>query len=1537
MHNPRSIFTAPRDFTKQPTDASTLPNAPPLARRRSTPDSRASFTVSAQIDASRAPPNALARHHSFQSPSNQIFVDRGSWNQQAPSSPLTARDNPLPPPPRPAPKTGDSPRTPQALGKKRSRAVALGGEFKEPSSEPKLKSIRVGPGPRHSHNRYSISSLERHPEPPSPLFFSHSPRPRPALPPRFSSSEAAASMLTKAKEVTGMKTVHLARGVLSASSPPSAPSRQSIDRASMDTLSTSGRMSPDITLEQEDASRVLGQIGILELLEQDQRPTFIVDVKDNANYGSGQLQIVFANSSLRACSGLLDLVSGREEPDAGSNGDSTATWVHFKTWLLSATSRGELLNAPLPSLKFVGITWSSSILRRRLRVISGKYSSEANDGTTLVQIPKGEISGITSLLESEAPAMTAPAILETNHTEPEDYFGDAASTPREIVPPIPDKNEIAPSIEVPGALHLDALNGIKSKSESDISETLESNPSAVNEFVLRAATAGNVDDFHSPERQAGFFDWTRLPDSADLPQHVQFARSIDWASTSLGPMETWSPDLRQMSNLIMASPHPAAMYWGSELVAIYNEAYVLLAGQKHPGLMGQPYSEAWAEIWHEVKDVFATARNTGEATMKDDDCLFIKRSDYLEETYFSWSIIPMVGGDGTVMGLYNPAFEKTRRKIAERRMLTLREVGERTATARDIKTFWQQVLQALKYNEFDTPFVLLYSVSDEPDSDSASINSSSIFGTRQCMLEGTLGVPEGHLSAPSQIDLKSGMEGFGPIFRETMKTGKPVVLDIGAGDLPDELLEGIDYRGFGDPCRSVVVCPIQPTTQETTLGFLAVGVNPRRPYDDDYSLFIGLLSRQLATSLASVVLFEEEIKRGQKAAKLAALDRIELSEQLAARTQEAIESETKFTRMAEFAPVGMFIADSEGHITYCNDTWYEITRVAKDLESTDRWVDAIKNEDQQLVRDLWHRVVDKQEPTTAEFRFKAPWEDPSGKRADTWVLFSVYPERYLEGGLKSVFGSLTNISKQKWAEGFQKQKMEEAVELKRQQENFIDITSHEMRNPLSAILQCADEISTTLQEFRNSDSETIESDLVSSNIDAAQTIALCAQHQKRIVDDVLTLSKLDSALLLVTPVDAQPLAVVQRALKMFEGELQTADIEMRFVVDDSYHSLALDWVRMDPSRVLQVLINLITNAVKFTTTQSRRIILVRIAASRDPPPHKEIDENDLDNVNYFPTRSKRDDMMRGSDWGSGEEVYIHFAVRDTGRGLTPEEKKLLFIRFSQASPRTHVQYGGSGLGLFISRELTELQGGEIGVASEAGKGSTFAFYVKARRSEAPDGDDQMGASNLVRMASDQKARVPSSQSTKGSALAPPKTRDFAREPSTSPNRRHEKSAKQAAPPDRSKDPLKVLIVEDNLVNQRVLQKQLRNMGCETYVANHGGEALDRLRESTYWRGNQRAPANGQTTKKRNSPGVAEGGKTEAIEISVVLMDQEMPVMDGLTCTRRIRELEGKGELVRHVPIIAVTANARSEQIETAMTAGMVSAELFPNMVHLRHL
>lgn len=240
---------------------------------------------------------------------------------------------------------------------------------------------------------------------------------------------------------------------------------------------------------------------------------------------------------------------------------------------------------------------------------------------------------------------------------------------------------------------------------------------------------------------------------------------------------------------------------------------------------------------------------------------------------------------------------------------------------------------------------------------------------------------------------------------------------------------------------------------------------------------------------------------------------------------------------------------------------------------------SVEPEDHETFHRDWKKLIEEKEEITSELRLKKPWIRKESKEADnTWILFLALPQLDDDGSIAKVFGCTTDISHFKWAESVQLNSRLQAEEAKRQQEAFIDMTSHEMRNPLSAIMLCADGIATSLLEIKcQAEPAIMTSDQIESNFEAAQTITLCAQHQKRIIDDVLTLSKLNSALLHVSPVQVQVESTIRRTLKMFDSEMKAHDLKVSFVVDESYETLQVDWVFCDPVRLTQVFINLLTN------------------------------------------------------------------------------------------------------------------------------------------------------------------------------------------------------------------------------------------------------------------------------------------------------------------------------------------------------------------------
>jgi PAS domain-containing protein len=512
----------------------------------------------------------------------------------------------------------------------------------------------------------------------SPLFFSsHTTRQRPVIQQGYSSSTATARMLNKARDEFGaVTTLKLARGSMSSVSSPPRSTATPGSIASFDRKSNI--QSPD-TRGKSPGMQILGTVGILELLEQDERPTFIIDVANPLNFRpGGPLIIIFANASLRGYDSILEMVTGKEVLD---NPGIVHDFPEFKSWALSFVKNNESMDVCLPSFTYGGLTWTCSTLRKRLRLISGSGNSIASGGGSSTSNAGGSTSTASSSLVERNRAPNVQPLGRSplvQLTEPSDYFGDVVTEEDPISRLTSQEQVLSPM------------------STDEITPPRQAMIAAQNPGLTREML-----NTRYPESSS--FDWTRLPMSAALPKHIQFARNVDWASTPLGPIESWGFDLRAMCNLIMGSPHPAAMYWGPEYIAIYNEAYIMLAGQKHPQLMGQSYKVAWAEIWDDIEDVFLNARLSGQSTMKDDDCLFIRRNEYYEESYFSWSIVPLVGEDGSVVGIYNPAFDKTRRRIAERRMLTLREIGDRTAAAREVKNFWSQVLKGLEYNGKSNP------------------------------------------------------------------------------------------------------------------------------------------------------------------------------------------------------------------------------------------------------------------------------------------------------------------------------------------------------------------------------------------------------------------------------------------------------------------------------------------------------------------------------------------------------------------------------------------------------------------------------------------------------------------------------------------------------------------------------------------------------------------------------------------------------------------------------------------------------------------
>jgi PAS domain-containing protein len=510
------------------------------------------------------------------------------------------------------------------------------------------------------------------------------------------------------------------------------------------------------------------------------------------------------------------------------------------------------------------------------------------------------------------------------------------------------------------------------------------------------------------------FDYTldTLPPAIKSNAHIDYFRSVNWADTPLGPLHSWSSDLRCMANMILSNKYPAVLFWGEDVTMLYNEHYVQLLGSLHP-CMGKSIRTEAPEHWVSFDPIVDHIKTTGEPVAESDMLLFIDRHGFMEETHWSFQFVPIIDRKGQITAYYQSFYEVTGHRLLERRVSSLVAMGSQSADARDFQSYWDTTLRSLTLNDKDVPFALLYAAERHASAEVPSLLSpGSVPPLARCTLKGAIGVSPNHPIAPTTIDINGDSYVFHPYLRQAAKSGKATIVQL--DDLPSSatILQGIKWRGYGDPCRIAIICPILPTTGEQVQGFLILGVNPRRPFDDEYQQFVQVMVRLLATSLASVALFEEEVRQRETAIVQAA----QIQEQLLAEIQL---KEKKFQRFAERSDVAIFITDAAGTYTYRNQRWYDLFGPASADDNTrDAWSKVASEEDIRHCESLFFEKLYKQyESVCFELRTRIPWTPPSelskSQAEDAeyfmWILVSAFPELAPNGELVEIVGNVTDI------------------------------------------------------------------------------------------------------------------------------------------------------------------------------------------------------------------------------------------------------------------------------------------------------------------------------------------------------------------------------------------------------------------------------------------------------------------------------------------------------------------------------------------------
>lgn len=322
-------------------------------------------------------------------------------------------------------------------------------------------------------------------------------------------------------------------------------------------------------------------------------------------------------------------------------------------------------------------------------------------------------------------------------------------------------------------------------------------------------------------------------------------RAFDWSTTALGPMKNWPQSLRTSVSTMLRSPYPITLFWGPELVMLYNDPFRPIHGDKHPATLGASARLALAEAWDVLGPLVQKTLDTGEPLYVENGLVMFARQPggLKEESYFTWSYNPTIGEDGEIAGLFAIANETTRQVVGDRRLGTLRDLSLRTAYDRSVDAALRSAEEVLAAAGSDVPFALLYVVE----------------GSRARLVLCT-GLERGSAAAPTSVE--QGDACPWPLADVGPEGTLLEALDAKLGTLPG--------GPWPEGSTRALVLEVPMGADTLTTGVLVAGLSPRRSVDDEYRSFVQLLGRQISASISSARAYEQE---SQRAEKLAELDR----------------------------------------------------------------------------------------------------------------------------------------------------------------------------------------------------------------------------------------------------------------------------------------------------------------------------------------------------------------------------------------------------------------------------------------------------------------------------------------------------------------------------------------------------------------------------------------------------------------------------------------------------------------------------------------